>query len=250
VRTRLILSAALALTASVVLPHAALAQAPAAAPPPPPLTATASAGLALTSGNKDTSTLNLGYELAYDPKTRNVIKSDGLYLRGKTDGTLTADRLGLNGRDEYQLHDRAFVFGQVQYLQDQFKNIDYLVSPAGGLGYRLVNSDRTKLLVDAGLGGVWEKPLLGEVKSSGAVNFDEKFSHRISPTATLSQSVSALYKTSDFGDALYTFGASVTSALTPKTQIKVEVLDVYKTLVVPGIEKNDVALIVGMVFKR
>ncbi|MGE3957620.1 MAG: YdiY family protein [Vicinamibacterales bacterium] len=226
----------------------AFAQAPAAAPPP--LAATASAGLALTSGNKDTSTLNLGYELAYDPKTRNVIKSDGLYLRGKTDGALTADRLALNGRDEFRLHDRAYTFGQVQFLQDQFKNIDYLVAPAAGLGYRLVDAARTRLLVDGGLGGVWEKPMLGDVRSSGAVTLGEKFTHQISASATISQSVTALYKTRDFGDALYTFGASLTAAVTPRTQLKVEVLDIYKSLVIPGIEKNDVALIVGMVFKR
>lgn len=83
---------------------------------PKALATTASAGLALTNGNRDTSTVNVGYELSYDPKTRNIVKSDGLYLRGKTEGDLTTDRLGLNGRDKYKLHDRAFIFGQLQYL--------------------------------------------------------------------------------------------------------------------------------------
>ena len=85
---------------SVLAPAAARAQTP--TPPPSPWTQTASAGLALTSGNKDTSTLNVGYEVAYDPKTRNLLKSDGLFLRGKTEGVLTTDRLSLNGRDEYR----------------------------------------------------------------------------------------------------------------------------------------------------
>lgn len=225
----------------------ASAQAPAT---PNVVTMSASAGLALTSGNKDTSTLNLGYEVVRDPKTKNLIKSDGLYLRGKTDGALTADRLGLNARDEYQLHARAYAFGQVQYLQDQFKNIDYLAAPGAGLGYRLANSARTKLSVDAGIGGVWEKPLLGDVKTSGAVTFGEKLTHQLSATAAVGQSVTALYKTNDFGDALYTFGANLTAALTARTQVKVEVLDTYKSLVVPTVQKNDVAVIVGMVFKR
>ena len=37
-------------------------------------TVAASAGLALTHGNKDSSTVNAAYDLVYDPQTRNVVK--------------------------------------------------------------------------------------------------------------------------------------------------------------------------------
>lgn len=223
-----------------------------AAPPPPtgPWVTSATAGLALTDGNKDTNTVNLGYDIVYDPKTKNVVKSQGLYLHGKSDGELTADRLALNARDEYELHPRLYTFGQLQYLQDQFKDIDYLVAPAGGLGYRLINTDPTKLSVDGGVGGVWEKAPLGEVKTSGAITLGEKFAHQLTDVAIVNQSLSALYKTSDFNDALYAFTASVTTTITAHTQLKVEFLDTYKNLVVAPVQKNDIALIVGMVFKR
>lgn len=234
----------------VSLAAAAPLHAQAPAPAPNALATTASAGLALTSGNKDTSTLNLGYELSWDPKTRNIVKSDGLYLRGKTEGDLTTDRLGVNARDEFKLHDRAFAFGQLQYLADQFKNIDYLVAPSAGFGYRLSDTARTKLSVDAGLGGVWEKRLTGDVQQSGAVTVSEKLTHQLSASAALSQSFAALYKTNNFDDALYAVGASLAASMTARTQLKVEVLDTYKKLVTAGIEKNDVTLIVGMVFKR
>ena len=225
---------------------------PAAPPPPPagPWVTSATAGLALTDGNKDTNTINLGYDIVYDPKTRNVVKSQGLYLHGKSDGELTADRLALNARDEYELRRRLYTFGQLQYLQDQFKDIDYLAAPTGGLGYRLIDTDPTKLSVDAGVGGVWEKPRLGDVKGSGAIALGEKFSHQLSDVAIINESLSALYKTSDSEDALYAFGASLATIITTHTQLKVEFLDTYKNLVVPPIQKNDIAVIVGMVFKR
>ncbi|HUR35284.1 MAG TPA: DUF481 domain-containing protein [Vicinamibacterales bacterium] len=234
--------------ALLAAPTPTLAQTP--TPPAPAWTQTASAGLALTSGNKDTSTLNLGFELVHDPGTRNRVKADGLYLRGESEGERTADRLGLNGRDEFRLRDRSYIFGQLQFLQDEFKNIDYLFAPAGGVGYRLVDGEATKLSVDGGLGGVWEKAPLSTVEGSGAVTLSEKLSHRISASAMLTQSAAALYKTRDFGDALYTFGSALTASVTARTQLKVELLDTYKRLVPPGIENNDVALIVGMVFKR
>lgn len=226
----------------------AYAQPPAAVPSP--WTQTASAGLALTSGNKDTSTINLGYEVVYDPKTRNRVKSDGLFLRGKTEGTLTTDRLALNGRDEVRLSERAFSFVQVQYLGDQFKNIDYLVSPSVGLGVRLQDTPRTKLAIDLGLGEVWEKPLESGVKRSGAVTVGEKASRQLSPSATVGQSFTALYKTNDLADALYTFGANIAASVTQRVQLKVELLDTYKNAATAPVQKNDVALIVGMVFKR
>ncbi len=80
----------LALSAAPVM-----AQAPAAPPPEPPaaaLTGNVSFGIAITGGNKDTTNLNAGYDLKYDPKTRNVVKSSGLFLYGKTDGELTNEQ--------------------------------------------------------------------------------------------------------------------------------------------------------------
>ncbi len=241
----------LALLLVLASPSALHAQAPAAAPAPPSrFSQTANAGLALTSGNKDTSTLNLGYELVYDPKTRNLMKADGLFLRGKSDGELAIDRLSLNGRDEYQLHDRAFVFTQMQYLRDQFKNIEYLASPSAGLGYRLSETARTKVSVDAAIGGLWEKPLRVDVQQSAALTLGEKLAYQLSPSAAVTHTFSALYRTNNFDDALYTVGAAVAASVTSRTQLKVELLDSYKTLVPDAVEKNDLALIVGMVFKR
>lgn len=228
---------------------AALAQ-PAAPPPTGPWTQQASAGLAMTSGNKDTSTVNAGYEIVYDPKTRNLWRTDGLFLRGKSEGLVTADRLQLNGRDEYRLIDGVFAFGQVQYLRDQFKNIDYLFAPTGGLGYRIIDSPTLKLSVDGGVGAVWEKKPLLDVQTSGAVTWSEKLIYPLSSVATITQGVAALYRTDNFDDALYTFNTALAASVTAHTQLKVELLDIYKRIVPPGIENNDVAVIVGVVFKR
>ena len=56
------------------------AQAPAAAPPPPPpgWTGSIGGGLAITSGNSDTSTTNVGYDVLKDHGTNVIFKSAGL----------------------------------------------------------------------------------------------------------------------------------------------------------------------------
>jgi len=221
------------------------------APPPKDWTTTAGVGFAMTSGNSDTSTFNASYSLVYDPKRRNIVKSDGLYLRGETEGTRSSDRLAFNVRDEYRLNARAYVFGQNQYLRDVFKEIDYLVAPTGGVGYRLVDTEATKLSVDTGLGVVWEKNPGIDLRTSGAVTLDEKFSQVLSATTTLTQSVGALWKTKDFEDALYQVGAGLAVAMSERTQLKLGVLSTYKNKPpTPDLEKNDVAVIVAFVFKN
>ena len=225
----------------------AWAQAPAE---PKIWTVAASAGLALTHGNKDSSTVNAAYDLVYDPQTRNVVKSDALLIRGKTEGELTASRLGVNVRDEYKLHDGLFVFGQNQYLKDEFKNIDYLVAPTGGVGMRIFDTMQTKLTVDGGVGAVWEKNPGLDVRSSGAVSASEKLIQTLTATTTVTQSVTALWKTKNWDDSLYTFGAGVAATISMRTQLKVELLDTYKNLPpLPTIQKNDVAVLMALVYK-
>jgi len=225
----------------------AWAQAPAE---PKIWTVAASAGLALTHGNKDSSTVNVAYDLTYNPQTKNVVKSDALLIRGKTEGETTTNRFGLNARDEYKLSDRMFVFGQNQYLKDEFKNIDYLLAPVGGVGVKLFDTMQTKLAVDVGGGGVWEKNPGFEVRSSGAVTASEKLQQTLTATTTLTQSVSALWKTKEWDDSLYLFGVGVAATVSARTQLKVEVLDTYKNLPpLPTIQKNDVAVLMALVYK-
>jgi len=215
----------------------------------PTWTGTASAGLAFTSGNKDTSTLNAGYEFVYEGSATNTIKSDGLYIRGATDGELSADRLALNVRDQYRFNDGFFVFGQGRYLRDRFKEIDYLTAPTVGLGYEVIDTDLTSLTLDAGVGGVWEKNRGRDVRSSGAITLDEKLSHQLTDTTTITQSVAALWKTQDFGDRLLTFGASIAVSVTSQTQLKVEWVDTYKSKPpAANIQQNDTSVLVALVF--
>jgi putative salt-induced outer membrane protein YdiY len=244
VRTRCLV---LAILASISMAIPSFAQAPAE---PKIWTVQLSAGLALTSGNTDTSTLNAAYDLVYNPQTKNVIKSDALFLRGKTQDVLTANRVGFNVRDEYSLTARTFVFGQNAFLKDEFKQIDYLLAPTAGIGYKLFDTMTTKLSVDGSAGGVWEKNPGFDVSSSGALTLGEKLSQTVTKTTTVTQSIAALWKTKNFDDALYTFGVGVAAAMSTRTQLKIELLDTFKNLPPsPTVQKNDVALLMAFVYK-
>lgn len=230
---------------------ASVAAAQQTAPPPPPGWAgSASAGLAMTAGNNDTSTVNAAYDLKRDRGGPYLFKSAGLLLYGKTEDVQTSDRLSLDGRVERKLNDRTSLFGQTQYLRDEFKAIDYLISPTVGLNRILAKSDRVELSADAGVGAVWEKNPRLEVQSDAAMSAGEKFTHKISATTELLQKFTALWKMDDFDDALYVFGAGLAASVTAGTQLKIEFLDTYKSRPPrPDVQKNDIATIVSFVYK-
>jgi putative salt-induced outer membrane protein YdiY len=237
--------------ASLGIAHAQTPQ-PAPAPPetPPGWSGSAGFGFSLNRGNTSTTNLNLTFEATDDPKTRTVWKFKGLYLRGDNNGALAVDRLLLEGRNERTLSKRVYAFGQLQFLEDQFKDIDYLIAPSGGIGYKLIMAAMTTLSVDGGLGVKWERnPGLG-TRTSTVFTGSDKFEHKLSTTATITQAFNALWTADDFGDALYTFTAGVAAAVTTRTQLKVELLDTYATRPPTiDVKSNDVALLTALVYK-
>jgi len=232
--------------------HAQTPQPAPAAPaePPPGWSGNAGFGLTLNRGNTATTNLNLTGETTYDPKTKNVWKFKGLYLHGDTDGELSVDRLALEGRYERTLNARTYAFGQLQFLEDQFKQIDYLVAPSAGVGYRLVATPSTTLNVDGGFGVKVEKNTGFDKRTDAVFTSGDKFEHKLSPTATITQAFSSLWKASDFGDALYTIGGGIAAALTKRTQLRIDLLDTYQTRPPNNtVKNNDVALIMALVYK-
>jgi putative salt-induced outer membrane protein YdiY len=218
--------------------------------PLPVYTGSFGGGLALTGGNTDTRNFNLAFNLVRDPKTKNVFKTDFLYLRGTQNDVLSLDRSSLKVRDEYSLSKRVFLFGEVSYLRDQFKGIRYLLAPIGGAGYKLITTDDTVLSFSGGAGGFFEKNTGLAVSRSGSISAGQSFSQRLSGTARLTQSVATLWKTNDFGDSLTNFSLGVTSTLYRKLELRVEFLDSYKTKP-PSvtIKKNDTAFLTTFLLK-
>jgi putative salt-induced outer membrane protein YdiY len=138
----------------------------------------------------------------------------------------------------------------VGFLEDEFKAIDYLWAPTVGLGYKVVATEMTTLNADAGLGMRIEKNPGTDVDSDFAITAGDKFEHKLSKDASITQAFRALWTAEDFGDAVYTFTAGVAAALTKKTQVKVELLDAYVTRPPTAeIKQNDVAFVTSFVYK-
>jgi len=72
----------------------------------------------------------------------------------------------------------------------------------------------------------------------------------VSPSATVTQGFSSLWDADDFGDALYTFSAGLSSSVLKQMELKIELLDAYKTKPPNDlVKKNDVAFLTALVYK-
>lgn len=231
-----------------------LAQTPAATPPaaPPvdPWTSSIGAGVAITSGNSDTTNINVAANTVWDPKTDRTFKADALYLRGDSNGEKQVDKLTANARYERLFEQRAFWFGEVQMLRDPFKAINMLVSPLVGAGLHLIKTDTRTLTVDGAAGAVVEDNDLTGRDTSGALKAGQSFEWAISPVSKVTQKLTGLWKVDDFGDALYHFDAGLATTVAARMELKVSYVYDYKAETPsPEIEKGDSALFAALLFK-
>ncbi|MGE0360467.1 MAG: YdiY family protein [Vicinamibacterales bacterium] len=228
-----------------------LAQAPAAPPPPPPGWAgSLGAGLALTSGNSDTSTANLAFEMLRDMGGELVFKSTGLYLRGENEGEPTVDRAAADARLDYRLTPRLSAFGLTTYARDRFKDIDYLIAPTAGLSFAVIRSARAEWTTDGSVGLVFEQNTGFDTEMSGAVLAGERFLFKATETTRIIHAATALWKMNDFGDGFYTFSAGIATSVASRLELKTEFLNTYKRKPTdPTLKKNDQSVVLSLVYK-
>jgi putative salt-induced outer membrane protein YdiY len=219
-------------------------------PPPPPLQGSLSAGLALTSGNTDTSSFNLGFNLVYDPKTHSLFRADAFYLRSANNGAATTDKAAANLRFEYGVTDRTYAFAQVGFQRDRFKNVLYLITPMAGGGYFFIKQKNLELTADASVGGAFESDSGIDATNSGAFSIGQGFAWKISPTATFTEKATGLWKMNHWSDSFYHFELGLAASITKTSELKILYLVDTKNRPNPDtLKKTDTALIAAFVYK-
>jgi len=236
----------------VVLPPTQPPPPPPPKPPPPPpgWAGSLGAGMALTSGNSDTSSTNLAYELLHDSGDPLVFKSAGLYLRGESEGAATVERAAAEARLEYRLTPRLSAFGLTTFAHDRFKDIEYLVAPTAGLSYAVVKSDRVEWTTDGSVGVVFEKNTGFDLETDGALLAGERLLVRLTETSRIIHTASALWKMDDFDDSFYNFSLGIATSLATRFELKAEFLNTFKNKPTdPTLKSGDQSVVLAIVYK-
>jgi len=119
-------------------------------------------------GNSDAESLNGNVDLLrYDGAWKNEFYVGGLY--GKNSGIVSAERWETRGQSNYTLSGDLFAFGGLRYEHDLFDGFQYQASLTGGLGYKIINSDDTKLTAQVGAGYRRLRPEIIDKDATGMV---------------------------------------------------------------------------------
>ena len=124
------------------------------APPPPPQgvwTGKGQAGYTSSQGNSEAKSANAALDAALvEGPWTHAFHLGGLY--GQSAGIVAAERWDTNWQTNYAITDQLYTFGGLRYQHDLFSGFEYQASATAGMGYKVFNSDATKLDVQVGAG--------------------------------------------------------------------------------------------------
>jgi putative salt-induced outer membrane protein len=209
-------------------------------------TSKAELGGSFASGNSENESANAALAVKYVvDKWQHTLGFAGNY--GNDGETTTAQRWELRGQTQYDFTDRAYGFGAARYEDDRFSSYDYQASLSGGLGYKIINSDRTKFWVQGGPGYRFaELRDTGESEDGVIFRGDLGFDHQFTETTKLVERFlietgsDNTYLQNDLG-----LEVTISGALALRLGYQVR----YNTDVQPGIEKTDTLATVGLIYE-
>jgi len=111
----------------------------------------AEAGLVAARGNTHTDTANAKLDVARtSERWKNSAALSGVYAADE-EGAIT-QRWDVRLQTEYTFDERSFSFASARYEDDRFGGFDYQATFAAGLGRRFIETERTKLNGQLGVG--------------------------------------------------------------------------------------------------
>jgi putative salt-induced outer membrane protein len=127
-------------------------------------------GYLMSRGNSDSDSANAKLDVIHVADTwKHELNVNGLY--GKSANVVSAERWDARFQSDYRITKQLFAFGAVTYEHDIFSGFQYQATGTGGVGYKLINTDTTKLSAQIGVGYRSLRPetLRKEIPGSDAV---------------------------------------------------------------------------------
>ncbi len=108
-------------------------------------------GYLATSGNTENSNLNSGVEIGR--KSGDWMHMATANAINATENELTtAEAYELGWKSEWNMSEKSFLFGRLDWRKDRFSGYDTQFSQTIGYGHRLIDTDQHKLNLEAGAG--------------------------------------------------------------------------------------------------
>lgn len=215
------------------------------------------AALSATSGNTSGSSLLLNADAAR-ATTADKISLGGMinYARNTTAGTsqTTSNKWGAFGQYDFNLTPDMFAFGRLGLEGDKLIDLSLRTSVAGGLGYKIINTEPTTFTVFGGVGYVTDKyssaqtvgDKTGTSFSRASLYVGEESTHQLTSTVAFKQRLDVYPGISGDKAILAKFNAGLSVAMSSTLNLNVGLTDNYNSKPPAGLKKNDLGLFTGV----
>lgn len=216
--------------------------------PPSPWSGSAELSFVSTSGNTDTESLGLGFEIQYKPGVWTTEAKLG-YLRAETDGELTAEKLnGFLGLRR-SLNERFDLYARTTYLQNEFAGLDSSLGlEVGGL-YKALTGDRHFLDLSAGVGYTTEDRISEPDRDFAMGTLGAKYKWKISESTDFTNDFYYVLNFDETDDWRIANTTAIATAINSIFSLKVAYALTYLNDPPVGFEKRDSVSSVALVAK-
>ena len=213
----------------------------------------ADVGVALTSGNSDTTNIAIG--LTAERRTgndRTSIYAASIYNRDSTSGESRTVANTVRGGVRYDRDINRNFFGYVftDLEHNGLQDLTLRFVLGGGLGYHAIRNERTELDLLGGL--AWNREYFkGDFndRSSAEAQAGQTLSHRFSSRVSLKEAFFIFPNLTEGGRYRMNFDASLVTDVSRRIAWQLTLSDRYLSDPPPGLEKNDLLLTTGLKIK-
>lgn len=198
-------------------------------------------GVDLRRGERDSALYHTRLKVGYvQGRYRNL--ADLSYVYGKTDGTLSANRVEGSLKTDFNLSKRVFVYQYFDALFDEVRKIDLRYQVGPGLGYHLLM--QTNLVLDVELGGTYENERRsdGTRRDNVSVRLAQTLQWQIAEQLRLEESVDFYPRFSPLDDFRVRAELTLRYYFHKRLSLNLSVLDIFDRTPAAGVSRNDLQL--------
>ncbi len=202
------------------------------------------AGATMLSGNTDSDTFTAALDGARRWDGREAGVGTGATY-AKTAGVKTAQQVATYGFYNYDISERAYAGVRIDGFHDTIADLDYRVTVGPHFGYRVIDTDRTQLKLEAGPGYTFEKQS-GISDTYMAYRFGESLEHQFNDTFKVFQSFNYTGSFDDSDDYLMINKVGFDAALWSGWAWTSSYVHTYDNTPAAGLKDTDTAIVSGL----
>jgi putative salt-induced outer membrane protein len=213
----------------------------------------ADVGLALTSGNSDTTNLAIGLSATRETSNdKTSIYAASIYNRDSTDGESRTIANTVRGGVRYDrdINRKFFGYGFTDLEHNGLQDLTLRFVLGGGIGYHAIRNERTELDLLGGL--AWNREYFkGDFndRSSAEAQIGQTLAHRFSSRVSFKEQLFIFPNLTNGGEYRVNFDASLITDISRRIGWQLTLSDRYLSNPPFGFEKNDLLLTTGLKIK-